>query len=152
VRTAIDTTLAILRTGIERRGLGLVIDVPHDDELPTVACAQSDLEQVLLNLLTNAREASQSGGLLTVSARPSAAAVEIVITDTGDGIAAENMPRVLEPFFTTKAEGNGLGLTICRSIVWEAGGTIAIDSAAGVGTRVVVTMPHASTASALQPT
>jgi len=152
VRTAIDTTLAILRTGIERRGLGLVIDVPYDDELPTVACAQSDLEQVLLNLLTNAREASQSGGLLTISARPSAAGVEIVIADTGDGIAAENMPRVLEPFFTTKAEGNGLGLTICRSIVWEAGGTIAIDSTAGVGTRVVVTMPHASTAPALQPT
>jgi two-component system, NtrC family, sensor kinase len=152
VRIAIDTTLAILRTGIERRGLELVIDVPPDDMLPPVACGQSDLEQVLLNLLTNAREASQSGGRLTITARPSAAGVDILIADTGDGIAAEHLARVLEPFFTTKAEGNGLGLTICRSIVWEAGGTIVIDSTAGVGTRVMVTIPHASTAAALQAT
>jgi signal transduction histidine kinase len=152
VRTALETTLAILRNGIERRGIQLAVDIPADDDLPPVGCAQSDLEQVLLNLLTNAREATRTGGRLSVEARPSDAAVRIVITDTGQGIAAEHVPRVLEPFFTTKAGGNGLGLTICRSIVWEAGGTITIDSTAGIGTRVVVTIPRASPAPALQAT
>jgi signal transduction histidine kinase len=123
-----------------------------NDDLPPVACAQSDLEQVLLNLLTNAREATQTGGLLTVEARPSPSGVDIAITDTGQGIAAEHLPRVLEPFFTTRSSGNGLGLTICRSIVWEAGGTIQIDSTVGAGTRVTVTIPRASTPQALQAT
>jgi two-component system, NtrC family, sensor kinase len=152
VRTAIETTLAILRNGIERQGIRLFIDIPSDDDLPPVDCAQSDLEQVLLNLLTNARDASQSGGVLSVAARPSSSGVDIVITDTGEGIAPEHLPRVLEPFFTTKSGGNGLGLTICRSIVWEAGGTIQIDSTAGSGTCVTVGIPRAAVAPALQAT
>jgi len=144
IRTAIDTSLAILRTGIERRGIHLDVELPDDDELQPVACMQSDLEQVFLNLLTNAREASQPGGRISVTAHCSGADLAIAIADTGEGIATEHLSRVLEPFFTTKSDGNGLGLTICRSIVWEAGGTIAIDSAVGVGTRVVVTLPLAS--------
>ena len=152
VRTALETTLAILRNSIERRGIRLSVDIPTNDDLPSVACAQSDLEQVLLNLLTNAREATQTGGLLTVEARPSPSGVDIAIIDTGQGIALEHLPRVLEPFFTTKSSGNGLGLTICRSIVWEAGGTIQIDSTVGAGTRVTVTIPRASVAQPLQAT
>jgi two-component system, NtrC family, sensor kinase len=152
VRAAIDTVLAILRDGIERRGIRLRIDIASDDDLPTVGCAQSDLEQVLLNLISNARDASHSGGLVTVTARPSASGVDIAIADTGDGIAPEHMARVLEPFFTTKSGGNGLGLTICRSIVWEAGGTIQIDSRPGTGTSITVGIPRASLAQALQTT
>jgi two-component system NtrC family sensor kinase len=152
VRAAIDTTLAILRDGIERRGIRLHIEIPPDDDLPPVDCAQSDLEQVLLNLLSNARDATHSGGLVTVTARPGPSGVEIVIADTGDGIAPEDLARVLEPFFTTKSEGNGLGLTICRSIVWEAGGTIDIDSRPGTGTSITVGIPRASLAPALQTT
>ena len=153
MRTALETTLAILRTGIERRGH----PARGRRARATTSCRRSAApspisSRSLLNLLTNAREATHSGGLLTVEARPSAAAVDIVIADTGHGIAAEHLPRVLEPFFTTKSEGNGLGLTICRSIVWEAGGTITIDSTAGVGTRVIVTIPRASAAPALQAT
>jgi two-component system, NtrC family, sensor kinase len=152
VRAALETTLAILRNGIERRGIQLAVDIPADDDLPAVGCAQSDLEQVLLNLLTNAREATHTGGKLSVQAQPAESAVRIVIADTGQGIAAEHLPRVLEPFFTTKTGGNGLGLTICRSIVWEAGGTITIDSTAGIGTRVIVTIPRAAAAPVLQAT
>jgi signal transduction histidine kinase len=78
--------------------------------------------------------------------------VVIAIADTGHGIAAEHLPRVLEPFFTTRSEGNGLGLAICRSIVWEAGGTIEIDSTIGEGTCVTVTIPRASPAHGAQLT
>jgi signal transduction histidine kinase len=148
VRAALDTVLAILKNGLDRRGIHLSIELAED--LPPVACGQSDLEQVLLNLLTNAREASPPDGRLVVQARPGQSGVTIVIADTGCGIATENLQRVLEPFFTTKANGSGLGLTICRSIVWEAGGALAIDSEPGKGTRVEVTVPAASVLHQLQ--
>lgn len=142
VRAAVELALAILKNGIERQGITLMVELP--DDLAPVACVQSDLEQVLLNLLTNAREASPPGGALTVRARGHADAVEISIADTGCGIGAEDLAKVLEPFFTTKSNGSGLGLTICRSIVWEAGGTIHIESEPGRGTRVDVKIPLAS--------
>jgi signal transduction histidine kinase len=151
VRTAVETTLAILRDSIERRGIHLAMDVPAPDELPLVACAQSELEQTLLNLLTNARDASRQGDRISVQAELAGSRVEIAVADTGRGIAQELIPRVVEPFFTTKGDGNGLGLTICRSIVWEAGGTMDIRSAAGVGTTVSVSLPCAPAPVAVQP-
>ena len=69
--------------------------------------------------------------------------VEISIADSGCGIPAENLPRVLEPFFTTKPHGNGLGLSICRSVLWEVDGTLTIQSEPGTGTRVHVGVPQA---------
>ena len=110
MRTAVETSLAILRSGIERRGVQLSIEVPDEQAMPPVACAQSDLEQVLLNLLANARDATDHGGTVSIRARPSPEGVSLVVEDTGQGIAPEHLPRVFEPFFSTKASGNGLGL------------------------------------------
>jgi len=142
VRAAFEIALSILKNGMDRRGINLLVGIP--DDLPAVACAQSDLEQVLLNLLTNARQASHQGGDISVHAEPDLNGVNISIGDTGCGIAPENLPKVLEPFFTTKTDGNGLGLTICRSILWEAGGSISLQSELGKGTRVDVAIPFAS--------
>src|SRR5215471_9635407 len=142
VRRAIETASAILKYGMSRSAIALDVDVPHD--LPEVACSQSDLEQVFLNLLTNAREATPPGGRITVTVRAADRAVDISIADTGSGIAPENLPRVLEPFFTTKPHGNGLGLSICRSVLWEADGTLNIQSEPGSGTRVDVLVPLAA--------
>ena len=124
-----------------------MLDVP--DDLPSVACSQSDLEQVFLNLLTNAREAMPRGGRITVE-RPiqPSSRVAIAVEDSGCGIPAEDLPRVLEPFFTTKPNGNGLGLSICRSILWEVDGTITIRSEPGKGTRVDIALPQAAAATA----
>jgi two-component system, NtrC family, sensor kinase len=141
VRRAIDTASAILKYGMSRSAIELQVDVP--DEIPEVACSQSDLEQVFLNLLTNAREATPQGGRITVRVRPVDRLVEISIADSGCGIPAENLPRVLEPFFTTKEHGNGLGLSICRSVLWEVDGTLTIQSEAGHGTDVRVLVPEA---------
>ncbi|MGH9374237.1 MAG: ATP-binding protein, partial [Vicinamibacterales bacterium] len=69
---------------------------------------------------------------------------EISIEDTGSGISPQDLPRVMEPFFTTKAHGNGLGLSICRSILWEVGGSLSLHSEPRKGTRVHVTVPWAS--------
>jgi signal transduction histidine kinase len=66
-----------------------------------------------------------------------------MISDSGSGIAARDLPRVFEPFFTTKSGGTGLGLDICRSIVWEYDGALWLESASGVGTTAHVRIPFA---------
>jgi signal transduction histidine kinase len=137
---AIETTSAILKPGMVRSGIELLVNVP--DALPAVACGQSDLEQVILNLLTNAREATPPGGRIIVDVRSRQDVVEMSIADTGCGIPSEHLPRVLEPFFTTKAHGNGLGLSICRTVLWEVDGTLTIESEPGTGTRVFVGIPR----------
>jgi two-component system NtrC family sensor kinase len=121
------------------------------DAIPEVACSQSDLEQVLLNLLSNAREATPHGGQIAIDVRAVDGCVEISIVDTGSGIAEENLQRVLEPFFTTKPHGNGLGLSICRSVLWEVDGTLAIHSEPGRGTEVRVRVPQAAPPAHPQP-
>ncbi len=141
VGPALDTALAVLKDGIARRGIVLGIEVP--DGLAAVASGQTDLEQIFLNLLTNAREASAEGARVTIRVEPETGGVRIAIADTGGGIPPENMSKVFEPFFTTKPNGNGLGLSICRAIVWECGGDVSIDSAAGGGTTVRVLIPWA---------
>jgi signal transduction histidine kinase len=148
VRRAIETASAILKYGMRRSGIELVIDVP--DDLPPARCSQTDLEQVMLNLLTNAREAMPNGGRISVAARAVAGLVELSVVDSGCGIAPQHLPRVLEPFFTTKPRGNGLGLSICRSIIWEVDGTIAVRSGPGSGTHVDIGLPVADTSAQLQ--
>jgi len=95
----------------------------------------------LLNLLTNARDAMPQGGRLLIAARGCDQGIELVVEDTGVGIPPENLSKVLEPFFSTKADGNGLGLSICRSIVWQMQGKMEISSTTGAGTRVTVIIP-----------
>jgi two-component system, NtrC family, sensor kinase len=141
VRRAIETTSAILKYGMSRSAIELLVNVP--DDIPDVACSQSDLEQVFLNLLTNAREATPHSGRIMVNVRADGRLVEISIADTGCGIAREHLPRVLEPFFTTKPHGNGLGLSICRSVLWEIDGTLTIQSEPGNGTAIRVLIPQA---------
>jgi signal transduction histidine kinase len=142
VQPALETTFAVLKDGMQRRGIDLVVET--QGELVPVACGQSDLEQVFLNLLTNAREASSQGGNVTVRVESQPDQMAITVADTGCGIAPEDLPRVFEPFFTTKVNGNGLGLSICRSILWEIGGTLSLQSEPRKGTRVHVTVPWAS--------
>jgi signal transduction histidine kinase len=141
VRRAIETASSILKYGMSRSGIELFVNMP--DDLPEVACSQSDLEQVFLNLLNNAREATPHGGRITVSVQSTDRVVQISIADSGCGIPAENLPKVLEPFFTTKPHGNGLGLSICRSALWEVDGTLTIQSEPGNGTCVHVGIPRA---------
>jgi PAS domain S-box-containing protein len=117
------------------------------DSLFTIQADRQQLRQLFLNLLTNASDAMPEGGTLTVRANNSSLnqndAVQIDFADTGEGIAAENLKKIWEPFFTTKAEGRGtgLGLAICRRIIEEHGGTIEIESETGHGTTVHMLFP-----------
>jgi two-component system, NtrC family, sensor kinase len=132
LRRAIETTVAILRSSLDRAGVRVEIDV--SDDLPVIRGGQGDLEQLFLNLITNARDAMADGGLLTIAARPMPHGVEVLVQDTGGGIPPEILNQIYEPFFTTKATGSGLGLTICRSLLWTMQGELKLESDPGIGT------------------
>lgn len=107
------------------------------------------VQQVLLNLIINARQAMANGGTLTISVRPDGAAAiaEIVVRDTGSGIPAEKLKRIFEPFFTTKEAdaqgqgGTGLGLSLAKDVMESHGGRIRVESAVGVGTCFTLKFP-----------
>src|SRR5581483_2203155 len=139
LRRALDSTLTVLRDGFERQGIELDIQVA--DVLPNIEAGQGDLEQLFLNLATNARDAMPTGGTLSIRAELQGDDAAILIRDTGCGIPVEFMSRIQEPFFTTKRNGNGLGLSICRSIIWNAGGHLEIKSEPGAGTQIRVLLP-----------
>ena len=137
------------------RAHGLTIDYQLGVDLPAVSANPFSLEEVLLNLLSNARDAVEEmphddSGERAVCVRTgrrngpgSRAEVLIEVVDSGGGIPAEVASRVFDPFFTTKDpdKGTGLGLAISKSIVEGFGGSLAIDSAAGRGTTVTVALP-----------
>ena len=118
--------------------------------LPTIQADRQQLRQVFLNLLTNASDAMPRGGKLTVRATSNGEAdggVAIDFSDSGEGISAENLKKIWDPFFTTKPEGKGtgLGLAICRRIVEAHGGKISIESdGIGLGTSVRIVLPATS--------
>jgi signal transduction histidine kinase len=139
VRQAVDCTMAILEDGLRRRGIEVVIEV--SETLPAIAGAQSDLEQIMLNLLSNSRDAMPDGGRVVITAVLDGVNLRITVQDNGGGIPPDILPRITEPFFTTKPHGSGLGLSICRSIVWDMRGDLRFDSAPGRGTRVTLLLP-----------
>jgi two-component system sensor histidine kinase HydH len=101
------------------------------------------LNQVLLNLYLNSLQAMEHGGELRVAVREGArpGTIEISVRDTGCGIAADILERVMDPYFTTKPEGTGLGLAMVYKIIDEHGGTIKIASKEGEGTTVTIILP-----------
>jgi signal transduction histidine kinase len=139
IKQAIDNTRAILKDGLQRRGIEVVVKV--EPGLPSIHGSQGDMEQLFLNLLSNSRDAMPQGGQLLIAARRAELSIQLVVEDNGGGIPPEHLPKVLEPFFSTKPQGNGLGLSICRSIVWQMQGKLEITSIPGEGTRVTVTIP-----------
>jgi two-component system, NtrC family, sensor histidine kinase HydH len=99
------------------------------------------LEEALLNLVANGIEATPPGGQVMVEVRPSGEDIEIVIRDTGPGMPRETLRRVGTPFFTTRAEGTGLGVLAARSAIAQHGGTLRYESEPGKGTTVRATLP-----------
>jgi two-component system sensor histidine kinase HydH len=123
----------------------IVIETRIAPDLPRVHADAERLHQVFLNLLINAIAASPERARITVSAehaqRDSTAAVMVSVRDHGPGIPSDVLPRVFDPFFTTREKGTGLGLSISHTIVRDHGGWIDIDSAPGHGCTVRVTLP-----------
>lgn len=99
------------------------------------------LSQALLNLVVNAKDAMPQGGTLTFETRQEGEWAVVSVTDTGIGIAPEDRERIFKPFFSNKASGTGLGLSLTRRIVQEHGGTLGVTSAVGQGTTFALRLP-----------
>jgi signal transduction histidine kinase len=112
-------------------------------DLPAITCAPSQINQVFLNLFTNAAQAIAGSGRLTISTWHDDGNVHVAVEDTGKGIPPEVLPRIFDPFFTTKpvGEGTGLGLAITYQIIQQHGGDIRATSRVGEGTRFHVSFP-----------
>ena len=135
---------SVLARFLEPEYITTVLDLPAD--LPNILVDQRQMEQVLGNLTTNACQAMIEGGTLTIRAQPAALddgqpAVRIQVIDTGSGITAENLKKLFEPLFTTKARGIGLGLAVSRKLVEANGGRIDVQSEVGKGSTFTVYLP-----------
>ena len=124
-------------------GEDIVVDTRLAGDLNAVSADRTKMEQVLLNLVMNARAAMPDGGMLRITTQNAGAAVVLSVTDQGHGMEPEVVQRAFEPFFTTrpKGQGTGLGLATAYGAVTDAGGDIEIDSEPGVGTTVRIRLP-----------
>jgi signal transduction histidine kinase len=125
----------------EARQSQVQIRIAAPQTLPLLRADREYLRQTLLNLILNGFQAMPEGGTLTLEAKTSNGNILIGVADTGNGIASENLARIFDPYFTTKARGSGLGLAIARRIVEAHRGTITVFSEAGRGCRFEIVLP-----------
>jgi len=151
VEEVIDGTLAMLDYMLT--GKGITVERVYQGETAYIRADPGLLEQVFTNLIVNAADAMNEGGKLTVTTRlvhgsespTDQRYLEIVFTDTGCGIASQNLDRIFEPFYTTKdkGKGTGLGLFVSYGIIEKHGGTIDVTSELGVATSFTIRLPLA---------
>jgi signal transduction histidine kinase len=123
---------------------GVTVDRRYADPLPSVRVDPVQIGQVLFNIFTNAYQAMSGAGTLTITAAAREEHLAIAIADNGPGITPENMAKIFEPLFTTKARGIGLGLAVSRSLAANNGGDLTVASQPGVGATFTLTLPLAA--------
>jgi nitrogen fixation/metabolism regulation signal transduction histidine kinase len=127
-------------------------EVVIEDDLQSVMADRDELRRVFINLISNAIQAMEDRGEVSIRARrvrgvaddSSRAGVEVSIEDQGSGIPEEVLPRLFQPYFSTKSKGTGLGLAICRRVVHDSGGEIRLESRPDRGTVATVVLPTAA--------
>jgi PAS domain S-box-containing protein len=139
----LQRVVRVFERDIVRSGVRLEVDIAP--RLPSTDLDPVGIEQVLINLLTNAFQATPAGGRVTMRARARGDRLELVVEDTGTGIPVEMLPRVFEPFFTTKdpGRGTGLGLSVSHTIVTQHGGSLEVENRreTASGARFIVRLP-----------
>jgi len=139
VISSLETTLR------ETLGPEIKVFVRPDPSLPPVTCDPGQIEQMLVNLASNARDAMPSGGNLVIDTSRHGSQVRLRVSDSGKGMTPEVASRAFDPFFST-GEGTGLGLATVHGIAAQAGGEVSIQSSPGVGTTVTVRLPASAPA------
>ena len=141
ISKVVTDVLSLVEHQLDKARVRVVKDLGSD--LPTVVGSENKLQQVLFNLILNARDAMPSGGWLTLKTFVDGRDVVVEVSDTGLGIPEADLPRIFDPFFTTKdvGQGTGLGLAVSYGIVQEHGGSIRAESAKGQGSRFEVRLP-----------
>ena len=149
LRTLVEDALVVLERELRKYRINVTQELA---EVPTTLAHGNQLQQVLLNLLINARQAMPNGGEILIRlAHDEAAKInELMIRDTGCGIPADKLPRIFDPFFSTKngpdasgKGGTGLGLAACRDIIEAHKGRIRVASTVGKGTAFILKLPAA---------
>ncbi len=150
LKKIVEDTLVLLERELTKYRIAVEM---HLAEVPEVHAQGNQIQQVLLNLLINARQAMTSGGRVIIRLEHDAASnmVDLVIRDTGCGIPTDKLPRIFEPFYTTKSGpdesgmgGTGLGLSSCRQIIEAHRGHIRVLSTVGKGTEFTIKLPVGS--------
>lgn len=138
----IEQTAELMRHLMEKSGIALTV-TNHAGESPILYGNVGEIEQVFLNLLINALQATPKNGRIDITAVKAGEHVVVRVSDTGKGIAPENLSRIFEPFFTTRENqgGTGLGLAIISGIVEKHRGKIEVESIEGEGTTFILTFP-----------
>jgi signal transduction histidine kinase len=150
INQLLENILTLTQPGMSMRGISLVRRL--DASAPPVSGDSGLLQQVFLNLVTNALDSMPQGGVLTLSTSCAAASsqnnhlVEVAVMDTGTGMSPEVKRKALDPFFTTKepGKGAGLGLSICEEIIRSHHGKMEIESEEGKGSTIRVRLPMMS--------
>lgn len=146
VEALIDHILTLMHFEAEERKVRL--ERTPEEELPPVLGDETQISQVLVNVLVNSFHAMPNGGICSIAAAKREADgkswVEIIVKDNGIGITQEQISHLFEPFYTTKSNGTGLGLAIAYRIMQDHGGTIRVSSVLGAGTTVVIQLPVAA--------
>jgi signal transduction histidine kinase len=158
--TLIDSSLALLEREMQKYRIQIELQV--EPAPPAIVCG-SEIQQVVLNLLTNSRQAMPRGGriVIRIASDPAAGTVDLTVRDTGAGIPPEVLPRIFDRYFSTKQGpdasgkgGTGVGLAACREIIEAHQGKIRVESKVGVGTAFTLKLPAAkaeSTSATLMP-
>jgi signal transduction histidine kinase len=140
INDVVSKTVDLLEPELENRGIQAV--VRPDRKLPLIQADPNQIQQILVNLLKNAMQATSRGGTITLQTGERADEIFICVSDTGAGIPQEQINRLFEPFYTTKKKGTGLGLMIVRRIVRAHSGRIELESEPGRGTTFRIWLPH----------
>jgi signal transduction histidine kinase len=151
LRQVLSEAVEITRGGELGSNKTLNVEVPED---PTNFITDPGLlRQIVINLLSNALDAVEQGGLVGLTSQSQDDHVVITVRDTGTGIAPEDLRRIFEPFYTTKGrgKGTGLGLAICRELAKALGGTIAVESTPGRGSAFTLRLPRNAQAEPASP-
>jgi signal transduction histidine kinase len=140
LNAGIESTITIALGHAKKKGVVIATEL---GPLPRVTCYAAKINQVILNLLTNAIDACDNGGHVTVRTRPEGDGVRVEVEDDGCGILPNVRDRIFDPFFTTKpiGHGTGLGLSITYGFIQDHGGTIGVESEPGEGARFIIHLP-----------
>lgn len=137
----VESTLQLIKYRLKKGQIKISLDIPQN--LLEVRGNDNDLQQVLLNIFTNALDSVEMGGILSIKGKQGEDYIQLMVEDNGEGISPHNLGRVFDPFFTTKelGKGTGLGLSISYGIMKNIGGKIELASEIGKGTKVTLTFP-----------
>jgi len=141
LNTIVEESVTFLAREIHDRDVSVERDLASN--IPTIQVDRDQLKQAFYNIVRNAFQAMKTGGILRIRTSTDETHVNVSFSDTGGGIPPENISRIFEPYFTTKASGTGLGLLIVRRIVRAHGGEVVLESAPGRGLTLTIRLPRA---------